>query len=64
MNKKLFLSGMLALVLTFGMAFTGCDAESSGGSSCDKENNCSGSNEYCGRSGCDAEYYGDDCDCR
>jgi hypothetical protein len=33
MNKKLFLSGMLALALTFGMAFTGCDTDDGGSNS-------------------------------
>jgi hypothetical protein len=71
MKKRVFFTGILAVMLVFGLTFASCDngtttggGSSNSSASCDDRNNCTGGTEYCGRSGCDAQYYGEQCDCR
>ena len=67
MKNRVSFMGILAAMLVFGLIVAGCDNGTTGGkngSSCDDQNNCTGGTEYCGRSGCDAQYYGEQCDCR
>ncbi|MDR0645274.1 MAG: hypothetical protein LBG05_10315 [Treponema sp.] len=67
MKGRLFLAGMLGIILTFGVVLVGCKdddggGDGGGGKTCNEINDCTTGDEYCGRSGCDAYYY-ENCDC-